>query len=442
MQTTTTRETPTARPGARSTGDRRTARPGFFENAVRARFEDLEHGSLVLHQAGRSVRYGQDPADTDLTCEIEVEDPTFWRSLALRGSVGAGESFMRGQWTASHLPDVIRLFVRNRATLQAIDSGWSRLSAPFLSLYHAARKNTRAGARANIRAHYDLSNEFFALFLDETMTYSCGIFESPASTMAQASRAKIDRLCQKLELGPGIELLEIGTGWGALAIHAAREYGCRVTTTTISAEQHKWAQDRIREAGLEERIDLRLEDYRDLRGQYDRIVSVEMIEAIGHKQYPVFFGACSELLKPDGWMALQAITIADQHYEEARRSVDFIQRWIFPGCCIPSNAALADAMGRSSDLRLTGLEDIGLHYATTLAHWNDRMQSHSQELRALGFDEDFQRLWEFYFAYCEGGFRERLLSDVQWIAAKPMARPQPIRPFPVDPVTQPEGIRS
>lgn len=422
-------------------------RPGFFENAVRSRFAKLEEGSLLVRQGQLLSRYGETPKATDLDCEIEVLDPSFWRSLALRGSVGAGESFMRGHWRARNLTDVIRLFVRNRATLQSIDSGWARLSAPLLSLYHAARKNTKAGARENIRAHYDLSNEFFALFLDETMTYSCGIFESPSTTMAEASRAKIDRLCQKLELRPEHHLLEIGTGWGALAIHAAREYGCRVTTTTISVEQHKWAAERIRAAGLEDRIELRLEDYRDLTGRFDRIVSVEMIEAIGHRQFPVFFKACSDLLEPDGWMALQAITIADQHYEEAKRSVDFIQRWIFPGCCIPSNTALSEAMSRSSDLRLTHLEDIGMHYATTLAHWSHRMKSHSEELSALGFDEEFQRLWEFYFAYCEGGFRERLLSDVQWIASKPMARPMVVRPTaetpaPVSGSTVPGGLPS
>jgi cyclopropane-fatty-acyl-phospholipid synthase len=291
-----------------------------------------------------------------------------------------------------------------------------------MKVFHALKRNTRTGSRANIAAHYDLSNDFFALFLDETMTYSCGIFARPDTTLREASLEKIDRLCRKLRLSPRDHLLEIGTGWGALGIHAARAYGCRVTTTTISAEQHAFAKERIRAAGLADRITLLLQDYRELEGRFDKLVSVEMIEAVGHQYYDEFFRRCAALLQDDGLMALQAITIADQHYERARDSVDFIQRHIFPGCCIPSVTALSSAMTRASDLKLVQLEDIGPHYARTLASWRDTLRAHRDEAHALGFDDTFLRLWDFYFCYCEGGFAERRLGDVQMVLERPGAR--------------------
>jgi len=274
-----------------------------------------------------------------------------------------------------------------------------------------------------VQAHYDLSNDFFALFLDETMTYSCGIFEHERSTLAEASIAKIDTLCHKLDLKPDDHLLEIGTGWGALSIHAAREYGCRVTTTTISAEQHAMAAERIAAAGLGDRIELLFEDYRRLQGRYDKLVSVEMIEAVGHQFYDEFFARCSALLVPEGQMALQAITIADQAFDAASRSVDFIQRYIFPGSCIPSVTALCSSMTRASDLRLTDLEDIGPHYVTTLAAWRRNLLERWQDARSLSYSDEFLRLWEFYFCYCEGGFAERHISDVQMMLARPGDRP-------------------
>jgi len=275
-----------------------------------------------------------------------------------------------------------------------------------------------AGSRRNISAHYDLGNDFFRLFLDDTLMYSAGVFETPEATMEEASIAKIDRICRKLELGPDDHLLEIGTGWGGFAIHAARHYGCRVTTTTISEAQHQLARERIIEAGLEDRIELLREDFRNLTGQYDKLVSIEMIEAIGEANIGRFFAVCNGLLKPHGKMLLQSITIADNLYEGYRRSVDFIQRYIFPGGFLPSVASLCHAVGRNSDMRLFHLEDIGPHYAETLKRWRQQFNTNLTAIRALGYPPEFIRMWEFYLCYCEGGFLERATGDVQMLLVK------------------------
>ena len=288
------------------------------------------------------------------------------------------------------------------------------------------RRNSRAGSRRNIAAHYDLGNEFFRSFLDETLMYSAATFEHEQQSLHDAQVARLDRICRKLELGPDDHLLEIGTGWGGLALHAARHFGCRVTTTTISREQWTLARERVREAGLGDRVEVLCEDYRDLTGTYDKLVSIEMIEAIGHQYYDTYFAKCSELLAPHGAMLLQAITIADQRYERARRSVDFIQRYIFPGSCIPSVAALSSSIARASDLRLFHLDDIGPHYATTLAHWRQNLRANLARVRSLGYGEEFIRMWEYYFCYCEGGFMERVIGDVQMLLVKPGNRRMPV----------------
>ena len=397
-------------------------RPSFLGRMVLTRMESIESGKLSLFEGGRSHTFGQ--AQQGLPdATIEVCDPRFWAAIALRGSVGAGESYSEGWWRSEEPVAVIRTFVRNQDALDGIESGAARISKPLLAGYHALRRNSEKGSAANIRAHYDVSNEFFGLFLDPTMTYSCGVFETEDATLEQASIAKIDRLCRKLELAPDDHLLEIGTGWGAFALHAAREYGCRVTTTTISKEQHALAKERIHAAGLEDRITLLFEDYRRLEGQFDKLVSVEMIEAVGAQYYPEFFERCAKLLKPEGKLALQAITIADQHFERARRSVDFIQRHVFPGSCIPSVTALCTAATKASDLRITGLDDIGPHYVRTLALWREALLERWDDARAMGYSNAFLRQWEFYFAYCEGGFAERHISDVHMVFEKPGTRP-------------------
>ncbi|QDU83294.1 Cyclopropane-fatty-acyl-phospholipid synthase [Planctomycetes bacterium Pla163] len=399
----------------------------WMARAVLARLRELEHGTLELHANGQRFEFGA----TEPRVRIAVHDDRFWSSIALRGSIGAGEAYAAGWWSTDDPIAVVRTMVRNHDVLSAMEGGLARLSQPFFALYHRLRRNSHAQARANIAAHYDLSNEFFALFLDRTMTYSCGIFDGEDTTLEEASLAKIDRLCKKLDLQPHHHLLEIGTGWGALAIHAAREYGCRVTTTTISQQQYDLAKERIEKAGLEDRITLLFEDYRNLTGTYDRLVSVEMIEAVGHQYFGEFYEKCGALLKPDGYMAIQAITIADSHYERAKGSVDFIQRYIFPGSCIPSITALQVAMSRNSDLTAVHLEDFGAHYARTLGVWHANLRAGWDEAKQLGLSEDFLRLWEFYFAYCAGGFAERHIGVSQVLYAKPFAHRAPVLPPPV-----------
>jgi cyclopropane-fatty-acyl-phospholipid synthase len=296
------------------------------------------------------------------------------------------------------------------------------------TLAHRARRNTVAGSRRNIKAHYDLGNEFYRLFLDDTLTYSCGIFEREESSLREASVAKYDRICRKLALSPADRVLEIGTGWGGFAIHAAAQCGCRVTTTTISDRQHELAAERIAAAGLADRITLLKTDYRDLTGTFDALVSIEMIEAVGHHFLDDFFRVCGRRLKPDGQMLLQAITIRDQVFDWHKRNVDFIKRYIFPGSCIPSIAAISDAVARATDLRMVHLEDITTHYATTLRRWRENFFANLDQVKALGFPDAFIRMWEFYLCYCEGGFAERYLGDVQVLFTKPMCRREPILP--------------
>jgi len=404
----------------------RERRRGMFDSLVRnalfARLGELRNGCLVLAEGSERHRFGKPSGELPEPVIIHVHDPRLYGDVAFGGSAGAGEAYMRGYWSTGQLVDVVRLFVLNMDALDGLDGGLARLASPLRKAIHALRRNTRGGARRNIAAHYDLGNEFFRLFLDETLMYSAAIFEHPRQTLHDAQVARLERICRKLELKPTDHLLEIGTGWGGLALHAARHFGCRVTTTTISREQWRLARERVRDAGLEDRIEVLCQDYRDLSGTYDKLVSIEMIEAIGHQYYDTYFERCARLLKPEGAMLLQAITIADQRYERARRSVDFIQRYIFPGSCIPSVAALTASIARAGDLRLFHLDDIGPHYATTLAHWRQNFRANLPRIRALGYDETFVRMWEYYLCYSEGGFAERVLGDVQMLLVKPRNR--------------------
>ena len=383
---------------------------------VVGRLGALERGSLRVHE-GDGVHEFKGTADGP-TASLEVRDPAFYAELAFGGSAGAAESYMLGHWSSPDLTGLLRLLLVNRAALDSLEGGLARLTAPLRLVAHWLHRNTRAGSRRNIAAHYDLGNDFFRLMLEETMMYSCALFEREGMTLADASRAKLDLACRKLDLRPDHHVLEIGTGWGGFALHAASRHGCRVTTTTISPSQYELARERVRAAGLEDRITVLLEDYRDLRGRYDRLVSIEMIEAIGHRQFETFFGRAGELLTRNGRMLLQSITIADRHYERARDEVDFIKRYIFPGCCIPSVGALTAAIVASSDLRLVHLEDIGPHYATTLAAWRRNFHANIDRVRALGYPDTFVRLWEFYLCYCEAGFAERALGDVQMLLTR------------------------
>jgi cyclopropane-fatty-acyl-phospholipid synthase len=399
------------------------------ERLVRARLRRLRQGQLTLIDGKGLERFGRASGLEPLAATVQVHDPRFWAEVAFGGAVGAGEAYMQGFWSTDDLTAVVRLLLRDREALDGLETGLARLAAPARRALHWLNRNTRAGARRNIAAHYDVGNDFFALVLDPTMMYSCAIFEDPAMSLEQAQRARLDAICRKLDLRPTDHLLEIGTGWGGMAIHAARHYGCRVTTTTISRAQYDLARARIDAAGLADRITLRLKDYRDLTGTYDKLVSIEMIEAIGHELQPDFFARCASLLADDGIMLLQAITIADQRYDQARRSVDFIRRHVFPGSTIPSVTAMLAAATRASDLRVAHLEDIGPHYATTLARWRDNLHANLEAVRALGYQAEFVRLWEYYLCYCE----ERALSDVQMLMVKPGNR----RPLPATRTVQP-----
>lgn len=388
------------------------------ETAVRRRMTGLTHGRLTVHADGESRHYGP---GGDPSAAVTVHDPYFYRSLAFGGHIGAAESFVRGEWEADDLTALVRLFARNREVLDGLETGWARVSQPALALLRFLSRNTKAGSERNIRAHYDLGNDFFAAFLDETMTYSCGIFEREDASMREASIAKYDRLCGKLDLRPDDHLIEIGTGWGGFAIHAAQRYGCRVTTTTISPSQHRLATERVRAAGLGDRVTVLDRDYRELRGRFDKLVSIEMVEAVGHQYLQTYFETCARLLRDDGLAAIQAITVRDDWYDPKQRQVDFIKRYIFPGSFVPAVSTLAGAVP-ATDLRMIHLEDITPHYAETLRRWRLSFLERWPEIRSMGYDEEFRRLWEFYLRYCEGGFAEAILGVVQIVLAKPMAK--------------------
>ena len=386
-----------------------------WRRAVLRSLARLRGGAVELEEHGVRQVLGEPGG---LAARITVRDPRFWRRVALGGSLGAGESYADGDWDVDDLTAVVRLLVRNHSARRGLDGGLSLLRRP-LDLAHALlRRNSRAGARRNIADHYDLGNDFFALMLDPTMTYSSGVWDSPESTLEQASLRKLDLLCQRLRLRPEDHLLEIGMGWGSLALHAAGRYGCRVTTTTLSQAQWELASERVRAAGLADRVTLLRDDYRDLRGRFDKAVSCEMIEAIGAEQYETFFARCAALVAPGGLVAVQAITIADQHYERARREVDFIKRHIFPGSCIPSISALVGAATRASDLRLRQLQDYGPDYARTLAAWRGNLAANRVAVERLT-DERFRRLWHFYLCYCEGGFAEGHIGVSQLVFERP-----------------------
>lgn len=391
---------------------------------VFGRLKRLERGRLHLIEGGARHTFGRGGMDLEAT--VFVEGAGFYRALAFGGTVGVADAYIDGQWECDDLVALFRLLALNQKAMNGLSRGWARFAAKGQELMHALHRNTKSGSRRNIAAHYDLSNDFFRLWLDETMMYSCAVYADGADALDAAAVNKVDRICRKLSLQPEDHLLEIGTGWGGFAIHAARHYGCRVTTTTISQAQCDLACERVRQAGLEDRVTVLMQDYRDLTGQYDKLVSIEMIEAVGHRYYDAFFKACSDLLKPEGLMVLQAITIGDQAYERAKSSVDFIKSHIFPGSCIPSVTAISQSVSRVTDLRPVHLEDIGPHYARTLRDWRERFTSRLDSVRALGFDERFVRMWTYYLCYCEGGFAERYISDVQMVLAKPFNRRAPI----------------
>jgi len=395
----------------------RAARRGLHERLAR-----IHTGQLDLVDAEASTSFGPG----GMAATIRVHDPAFYRAVALRGALGAAEAYMDRHWSSDDLTGVIRILAINRDAFHGLGEGTARWAELPLRVWHWLHRNSPSGSRRNIAAHYDLGNEFFELFLDPTLTYSCGIFERPDMTMEEASIAKYDRACRKLGLSPKDHVLEIGSGWGGFAIHAAGRYGCRVTGVTISREQHELAQRRVAEAGLSEQVEIRFQDYRDISERFDKLVSIEMIEAVGADHLDGFFRVCSDRLAPDGAMLLQAITTQERDYETSRRSVDFVKRYIFPGGQLVSVGAISRALAAATDLRFGHLEDLTPFYAETLKRWRSRMFENLAEIRALGLPDRFLAMWEYYLCYCEGAFQEREIGVVQVVLEKPRARRAPI----------------
>ena len=395
---------------------------------VLKRLGKLKYGKLTLIDGEERHVFGEAYNETIpvIQATIQILDAGFYGEIAFGGSIGAGEAYMLGYWQAESLTDVVRLMARNQSVMDSLEGGYQWLSKPLMKALHWLNSNSEAGSRKNIAAHYDIGNALFALFLDPSMMYSSAMFNDEVVTLEAASEYKLKVICDKLQLKPTDRVIEIGTGWGGFAIYAAKHYGCHVTTTTISEQQHAYAQAKITEEDLQDHIVLLKEDYRQLGGQYDKLVSIEMVEAVGHQYYDTYFAKVGQLLKPNGLALIQAITIADQRFNSAIKSVDFIQRYIFPGSNIPSNTAMLNSLTKTSDLRLIDLEDIGEHYATTLRLWRERFFANIAQVKALGYTEAFINMWDFYLSYCEGGFAERALGDVHILLAKPLNRRAPL----------------
>lgn len=429
-------------PGRRARLVERLAR--FF---VLRGLRELAGGTLVLREGGRVRHLGHGSGGaTPIDARLDVHDPHFWTQVAFGGSIGAAEAFVQRRWTSPDPTAVVRLVARNPSINEGLESGLAATLQRVYRRWHERRENSRRGSRSNIAAHYDLGNDFFSRFLDPTMMYSCAVFEEPSAGLEQAQRRKLDLVCEKLRLRPEHEVVEIGTGWGGFAVHAARTIGCRVVTTTISAEQRAEATRRVRAAGVEDRVTVLEEDYRDLprelgAGRFDRLVSIEMIEAVGEAYLGRFLEVCDRLLGARGLALVQAIVMSDATYPLYRRRTDFIQRYVFPGSHLPSVRVLRDRLA-ATDLALVQIDDLTSHYPPTLRAWADALSTHRDELVGAGYGEDLLRLWTFYLAYCEGGFLERTIGDVHLLLARPDAPPAtPPATAPVHPDGQPPFVR-
>ena len=385
--------------------------------------EKLQVGSLTLKEGSETKVFGSSADITGPHGEVHVHDTDLYRRILTGGSIAAGETFIEGLWSSPDLTAVTRAFSANMAMLEAMSDKQNMLARLALKLSHWARRNTSSRSRENISAHYDLGNDFFSLFLDPSMMYSSAVYPTPDSDLATASQHKLRLICEDLELKPEDHLVEIGTGWGGMAMFAAEHYGCRVTTTTISREQFDYTVAAVAKKGLQDQITVLFDDYRDLQGRFDKLVSIEMIEAVGHQFYDTYFSTLSRLLKPHGKAVVQAITMADQRYEQARDSVDFIKRYIFPGGCLPSLTVISDALSRVTDMQISHLRDITRDYADTLNEWHEGFLDKLDAVREMGFDDRFIRMWRYYLSYCEGGFRERIIGTYQITMTKPGYRP-------------------
>ena len=413
----------TTAPGVAFAGTSRLSSSGNWldrlcRTAVQQQLSQLHGGYLNLQEQNRIDMYGHQAHD-GLAADLTVHDSKFFRNIVAKGGLGLAESYLQGQWTSPDVTACLRVLCRNMDRLNSANHGVRRPGAFLDRLTHFLRGNSVRGSRRNIAAHYDLSNDFFALFLDPTLTYSAGYFATPETDLQSASIAKYERLCKKLNLSGSDRLLEIGTGWGGFAIHAADRYRCQITTTTISDNQYETAQARVAAAGLKPQVCLLKSDYRELRGQFDKLVSIEMIESVGQRFLDLFLGKCNQLLKPGGRFVMQAIVMPERRYDSYRRSVDYIQKYIFPGGFLPSVAAICQSIGRTGNLQMTDVEDISPHYARTLAHWRTNFLSRLQDVRRLGFDDRFIRMWQYYLCYCEAAFAERAVQVVHMSWEKP-----------------------
>ena len=394
---------------------------GFFDKVAKklllSSLAKMHHAGLIIEENGEQIILGNSRAN--LQGKVIISNPKTYVKLLLAGSIGASEAYIQGWWSSPDLTKVVQVLAREQAVCDDLDSGFWKIAMFPSWLYHKFHKNTQAGSKNNILAHYDIGNEMYAQFLDKEMLYSSAIYPNKKADLEEAQLYKLKMICQRLDLKKGETLLEIGTGWGALATYAAQHYGVHVTTTTISDAQYDYSAERIKSLGLEKQITLLKKDYRELSGQFYKLVSIEMIEAVGHEYLSSFFTACNKHLKADGKMLIQAITISDQRYTQYRKGVDFIQRYIFPGGCLPSINVMSNNLTDKTDMVITALHDIGQDYARTLQHWSQRFERANREIKRLGYGDDFIRLWQFYFSYCEGAFLERNISTVHLIATKP-----------------------
>ncbi|WP_350979134.1 cyclopropane-fatty-acyl-phospholipid synthase family protein [Shewanella sp. AC34-MNA-CIBAN-0136] len=381
----------------------------------------LAEGHLTIVDGNQTSEFGDPKSEVHAT--MQVQHANFYRQVVFGGSIGAGEAYIQGHWCSPDLTKVVQVFAQNLALLDNIERYFSWLSNGVNRIKHIFNRNSETGSKRNILAHYDLGNDMYKEFLDPEMMYSSALYPADDSSLNEAQLHKLHTICERLELTPGQTLLEVGTGWGALAIYAAKHYGVHVTTTTISDAQFDYAQARVKQEGLEDRITLLKQDYRLLTGEYDRVVSIEMIEAVGHEYLAGFFEKLQHLLKPSGRMLIQAITIADQRYDSYRKSVDFIQRYIFPGGCLPSVSEMTKHIAKKTDMVTWSIDDMGKDYARTLKHWHENFDAAYDKIKALNYGDDFIRMWKFYLSYCEGGFLERTTSTVHLVAVRPQYRP-------------------
>ena len=390
----------------------------FSKKLILRWLDGFSKGHLTLIDGNERLEFDESKQQATIHATIKVNHARAYWHILKNGTLGAGESYMNGDWSSDDLTNVIELMVANMDALQNLNGKRGVVAKTLSLITRVINANSLLGSRRNIAAHYDLGNDFFKLFLDPTMMYSSAIYQHQSQSLQEASVNKLQRICEKLDLQPSDHLLEIGTGWGGLAIHAAKHFGCQVTTTTLSKEQHDYAVEAIEAEALSDKITVVMQDYRELRGKYNKLVSVEMIEAVGHEFLPSYFKQCNDLLTDDGIMLIQAITIADQRYHWYRKSTDFIQKYIFPGGCLPSTEIISQHLAKHTQMQLVHLEDITKHYAQTLKDWRLGFFAQMDAVKEQGYPQWFIRMWEYYLCYCEGGFNARSIQTGQYVFAK------------------------